>query len=80
MGALGYDATMVVLNALKSAKSLDSKSVRDAIDQTENFHGVTGDITLKGNEGNPPKRAIVVVWKKDGQHFAKAYEPSDIVK
>jgi branched-chain amino acid transport system substrate-binding protein len=80
MGALGYDATMVVLNALKASKSLDSKSLRDAIADTENYHGVTGDITLKGNEGNPPKRAIVVEWKPQGQVFAKAYDPSEVVK
>jgi branched-chain amino acid transport system substrate-binding protein len=80
MGALGYDATSVVLDALKRAKSLDSKALRDAIDETDAFPGVSGSITLKGNEGNPPKRAIVVTLTKEGQKFAKAYEPTEVVK
>ena len=80
MGALGYDATMVTLDALKRAKTLDSKAMIDAIENTENFPGVSGKITLKGAGGNPAKRAIVVTLKKDGQEFAKAYEPEDITK
>ena len=60
MAALGYDATMVVLDALKRAKGMDSKSLTDAIADTTDFKGVSGDITLKGENGNPPKRAIVV--------------------
>ena len=80
MGALGYDATSVVLDALKRSKSLDSKALRDAIEDTDNFAGVSGAITLKGNGGNPPKRAIVVKLTKGGQVFAKAYEPNEVVK
>ncbi len=78
MGALGYDAVALVCDALKRSKSLDSKALRDAIDDTENFKGVSGNITLKGNGGNPPKRAIVVKLTPQGQAFAKAYEPGDI--
>jgi len=82
MGALGYDATMLTLQALKNDKTNDSKGLIDAIDSTENFHGVSGDITLKGNNGNPPKRALVVQLDPkvggSGQKFAKAYEHGDI--
>lgn len=80
MGALAYDATMLTLEAVKRAKSLDSKALIDSIADTENFAGVSGKITLKGRNGNPAKRAIVVTLKKDGQEFAKAYEPEDIDK
>lgn len=78
MGALGYDATMLTLNALKAAKTKDSKGLTDAIASTEGFKGVSGDITLKGMHGNPQKRALVVELTKDGQVFAKAFEPGDI--
>lgn len=78
MGALGYDGTMLVCDALKRAASLDSKALRQAIDDTENFHGVSGDITLKGNQGDPPKRALVVQLTPEGQVFAKGYEPGDL--
>jgi branched-chain amino acid transport system substrate-binding protein len=82
MGALGYDAMMLTLQALKNDKSNDSKGLIEAIDSTENFHGVSGDITLKGNNGNPPKRALVVSLDPkiggNGQKFEKAYEFNDI--
>jgi branched-chain amino acid transport system substrate-binding protein len=81
MGALGYDAMMVTLNGLKNDKTNNSKGLIEAIDNTENFHGVSGDITLKGNNGNPPKRALVVQLEPsvggNGQKFVKAYEHSD---
>lgn len=77
MGALGYDATMLTLQALKAAKSKDTKGLLEAIANTENFAGVSGNITLKGNGGDPPKRAIVVQLQNDPKNpqiFAKAYE------
>ncbi|MEZ0326305.1 MAG: ABC transporter substrate-binding protein, partial [Fimbriimonas sp.] len=78
MGALAYDAAMLVCQALKDSKAMDSKALRDAIDNTVGFKGVSGEITLKGNEGDPPKRALVVKLTPKGQSFAKAYEPKDI--
>ena len=78
MGALGYDAMMLTCQALKNDKTNDSKGLIAAIDSTEGFKGVSGDITLKGNNGNPPKRALVVQLDPkvggSGQKFAKAYE------
>jgi len=80
MGALGYDAAAIIIDALKKCKNLDSLSLRDALDNEENFHGVSGDITLKGNNGNPPKRAVVVKLTPQGQVFAKAFEAADVTK
>jgi branched-chain amino acid transport system substrate-binding protein len=77
MGALGYDATMLTLDALKRAKSKDAKGLLEALNDTENFPGVSGKITLKGMHGDPPKRALVVQLTSDKanpQSFAKAYE------
>lgn len=82
MGALGYDAMSLTIDALKRAKSLDSKSLIDALENTEGFKGVSGVITLKGNNGNPPKKLIVVeVTKKNGnnwQKYAVSYTPDQI--
>jgi branched-chain amino acid transport system substrate-binding protein len=80
MGALGYDAAAIVIDALKKSKTLSSLDLRDALDNEENFHGVSGDITLKGNNGNPPKRAVVVKLTPQGQVFAKGYEASEVTK
>jgi branched-chain amino acid transport system substrate-binding protein len=76
MGALGYDATMVTLNGLKNAKELNSKSLIEALENTENFAGVSGAITLKGKNGDPPKRALIVGLDPVGmkQVFKKAYD------
>jgi branched-chain amino acid transport system substrate-binding protein len=83
MAALGYDAVSLMLDALKRSKGLDSKDLTDAIADTTDFHGVTGDITLKGMNGNPPKRALVVqVTPMDAQgqwqKFAIAYTPDQV--
>ena len=77
MGALAYDATALMCDALKRAKSKDAKGLQDAIEDTVGFKGVSGAITLKGKHGNPPKRALVVQLTKDGQVFAKAYEEDE---
>ena len=78
MGALGYDGTMVTLQALKNAKAADSKDILDAIENTTDYKGVSGTITLKGMNGNPHKRAIVVRLDPDGQTFVKEYSWGDI--
>lgn len=82
MAALGYDAMMLTLDALKRATAPNSKALMAAIEDTTGFRGVTGDITLKGMQGNPPKRAIVVEVTKMGpsgwQKFAKAYTPDQV--
>lgn len=80
MGALGYDAAWLVMDAMKRAAKPDSKDIMDALENTENLECVSGTITLKGMGGNPPKRALVVSVTKDGFSFAKAYEPKDITK
>ncbi len=80
MGALGYDATLLTIDAMKRAKTKDSVGLRDALDETEGFKGVSGVISLKGKNGNPTKRALVVeVQKPDGQLFRKAYEYDQVV-
>lgn len=81
MAALGYDAAALTLDALKKAKKLDSVALREAIDNEVDFPGVSGKITLKGQNGTPLKQALVVEVRplKDGfQVFRKAYTPDQI--
>jgi branched-chain amino acid transport system substrate-binding protein len=63
--ALGYDAVRVVLDAIKRAGSTSSTAIRDALAQTENFPGVSGEITIdtKRNASKP----VVILSIKDGQ-------------
>ncbi len=74
MGALGYDAVRLACESIKKAGGGDSKKIQEAIQNTVDFKGVSGSITLKGRNGDPPKRALVVRIEKTGQKFAKAYE------
>ena len=82
MGALGYDAMALTIDALKRAKSQDSRGLLNSLEDTVDFKGVSGNITLKGMNGNPPKKLIVVqVVPKNGanwQKFATSYTPDQI--
>lgn len=49
LAAASYDATRMLADAFKRAKSSDSAAVRDALAQTKDFPGVTGKITLDAN-------------------------------
>ncbi len=80
MGALAYDAAMLMMDGLKRASAMDSKSLITALDDTVDFKGVSGMITLKGMGGSPKKRALVVEVTATGQKFAKAFEPADLEK
>ncbi|MCC7101560.1 MAG: ABC transporter substrate-binding protein [Fimbriimonadaceae bacterium] len=74
MGALAYDAVTLMADAVKRAPTPNAKGIIEALDGTENFHGVSGTISLKGHQGNPPKRALVVEVTASGIKFRKAYE------
>jgi len=56
--ALGYDAYMVILDAIERAGSADSKAIRNELAKTENFVGATGNITLDEN-GDAVKSAVI---------------------
>ncbi len=46
LATLGYDATGVLVAALKSGKSMDPADIRDSIAATKNYAGITGFISL----------------------------------
>jgi branched-chain amino acid transport system substrate-binding protein len=56
--ALGYDAYMVILDAIKSANSTNPEVIRDKIAGTKDFVGATGNITLDKN-GDAVKSAVI---------------------
>lgn len=59
LAALGYDAAMLLFDAMKRASEPKGKALRDAIAASKNFPGVTGDITI--NENRDAKKSAVVV-------------------
>ncbi len=56
--ALGYDAYMLIIDAMVRANSADPTAIRDALAKTKNFVGATGNITLDEN-GDAVKSAII---------------------
>jgi len=69
--ALGYDAANVVLDAVKRAGSTSPSAVRDAIAQTKDFAGVSGQITID-TQRNASKPAVILAIKdQQVQYFEK---------
>lgn len=66
LAAMGYDAAMVLIDAMKRAKSLNTPDIRDALAATKDYKAVTGNITMDGNR-DAVKSAVVL--KVDGGTF-----------
>lgn len=56
--ALGFDAYLVILDAIERAGSADPAAIRDALAETKDFKGATGNITLDAN-GDATKSAVI---------------------
>lgn len=81
LGGLGFDAANLLFDAMKRAKSLGGKDLRDAIAATQGFKGVTGEITIDKNR-NARKALVIVELKKqaDGTimpSFVAGVDPED---
>ncbi|NLM10245.1 MAG: ABC transporter substrate-binding protein [Clostridiaceae bacterium] len=72
--ALGYDLAKFVADAIGRAESLTGEAIKDALEATENFIGVTG--TLSVDENHNPVKSIFVIELKDGeQHSSVKVNP-----
>jgi branched-chain amino acid transport system substrate-binding protein len=86
MAALGYDATNVLIAAIKTAgKPADGNyasagyraKVRDAIAATKDFPGVAGKISI-GPDRNAVKPAVVLQIKGNKTVYVTTVKPSDV--
>ena len=68
LAALAYDAAKVLADALKRAGGADSTKLKDAINATKDFPGVTGKISLDGKR-NAVKPAVVLALNPDQGKF-----------
>jgi branched-chain amino acid transport system substrate-binding protein len=59
LAALGYDSMKVLADSIKRAGGTESTKLRDAIGQTKNFPGVTGQISID-QDRNAVKPAVVL--------------------
>lgn len=75
MAALGYDALLVIANALeKTASDLSHKSIRDALAATKDFPGVSGKITIEPDR-NAKKSAVILETTSRGMQFKQRVDP-----
>ena len=73
LAALGYDAALVLFDAMERAPSLEGKALRDAIAETKNFTGVTGTFSIDENR-NALKSAVVVKYEGGKQTMSARIE------
>jgi len=66
LGALGYDALKVLVEALKRAGTTSGKQLRDALASTKDLAGVTGTISMDAQR-NAVKPAVVLKLQ-DGKY------------
>ncbi|MDR0577102.1 MAG: ABC transporter substrate-binding protein [Candidatus Accumulibacter sp.] len=74
VAALGYDAYLVILDAIKRANSDDPQKIRDALAQTKDFEGSAGSITINA-ERNADKAAVFKTVKDGKFIFLTTVKP-----
>lgn len=74
LAAMGYDAALVLADALQRAKSFSKGDIRNAIAETKQFPGVTGVITID-DKRNASKPAVMLKIEDGAYKFAKRVEP-----
>jgi branched-chain amino acid transport system substrate-binding protein len=72
---LAYDAAFLLADAINRAGTLDRNDIREAIAQTKDFRGVTGNITL-GEHGDPVKSVVIMEIANGDRRYLKTIEPS----
>jgi len=72
--ALAYDSISLFADAVRRAGSFDPAKIRNAIAKTQDFQGVTGDITFNKN-GDPIKPAVILKFAKGTSLYVKTINP-----
>ena len=69
LAAMGYDAALVLFDAIKRAGSLERAAIRKALAETTQFSAVTGVITMDKNRD--ASKPAVIIEIKDGKFTYK---------
>ena len=75
--AQGYDAIVILAEAMKRAKSTDPKKFRDEVATTKEYKGVSGTITFLDNQ-EPIKSPVYLLEVKNGQYTLKTKVPVEV--
>jgi branched-chain amino acid transport system substrate-binding protein len=71
---MGYDAAMILADSLRRSKTLSKQDLREAISTTQNFPGVTGNITLN-EKRNAVKSAVILKVANGAFHYQTTIQP-----
>lgn len=74
LGSLAYDATNMLIDAVRKANSDDPGKIRDALASMKGFTGVTGTFTMDAN-GDPVKSAVILQIRDGKQKFLQVVNP-----
>lgn len=75
MAVLGYDAAKILFDAIRRAGSTEGSKIRDALATTQNFQGVSGNITM--DKDRNASKSIVIMKVENGKvKFFKKLPPS----
>ncbi|MEO0127460.1 MAG: ABC transporter substrate-binding protein [candidate division WOR-3 bacterium] len=74
LATLGYDATCLLLEAIKKANSDNPVKVKEALQGIKDFKSVSGNISLD-EYGNPIKSAVILKYTKTGQEYVATVSP-----
>jgi branched-chain amino acid transport system substrate-binding protein len=72
--ALGYDAMMLLAEAISRSNSTDRNKIRDAIAATRSFEGITGTINFN-DHGDPIKSAVFMEIRNGEPRYLKTLDP-----
>lgn len=74
ISANGYDAVLLLVEAIKRAGTTEGPALRDAIAATKGFAGVTGRITID-EQRNAAKPAVILTVKNGKFEFVESVAP-----
>lgn len=74
LAALGYDAMMLLADAIARTGSTERDEVRDALAATQSFPGVTGDIAMDERR-DARKPAVIVEVTAEGFRYKATVQP-----
>jgi len=74
LATLAYDATLLLIEAIKIANSDNSAKVRDVLKGIKDLRCVSGSIALD-DCGNPIKSAVILKYTRTGQEYVATVTP-----
>ncbi len=74
LATLAYDATLLLIEAVKKANTDDPLKVRDILRDIKDFKSISGNIALD-EYGNPIKSAVILKYTANGQEYVATVTP-----